>query len=139
MADEKHDRTTQDVGNIVFLEHVNFRVPDQQLATAFYVTGLGFTRDPYLMVGLDNMWINVGKSQFHLPTGAPNRSRGRVGCVVPDFDALEGRLRDAERWLAGTQFSYRVEGTHADVPGCPGSTIDLDDLWRQIDRVERRS
>ena len=118
MAAEMFDRKAQDVGNIVFLEHVNFRVPDQQLATAFYVTGLGFTRDPYLMVGLDDMWINLGRSQFHLPTGAPNVSRGRVGCVVPDFDALEGRLREAEKWLGGTKYSYRVEGTHADVT-CP--------------------
>ena len=36
MADEKFDRTTQDVGNIVALEHVNVRIPSQALATAFY-------------------------------------------------------------------------------------------------------
>src|SRR5207247_6291007 len=104
MAAETFDRKAEDVGNIVFLEHVNFRVPDQQLATAFYVTALGFTRDPYLMVGLDNMWINLGRSQFHLPTGNPNQSRGRVGCVVSDFDALPERLQAAEKWLGGTKY-----------------------------------
>jgi hypothetical protein len=26
-----------------------------------------------------------------------------------------------------------------DVPGCAGLTVDLDDLWRQVDRVARRS
>jgi catechol 2,3-dioxygenase-like lactoylglutathione lyase family enzyme len=118
MAGETFDRSAQDVGNIIHLEHVNFRVPDQKLATAFYVVGLGFTRDPYLMVGLDNMWINLGKSQFHLPTGEPNRSRGRVGVVIPDFDVLEMRLNDAARWLEGTKYTFRVEADHADVT-CP--------------------
>ena len=89
MAGETFDRTLEDIGNIVHLEHVNVRVPCQQMATQFYVVALGLTRDPYLMVGLENMWINVGHSQFHLPTGTPNVSRGRVGVVVPDFDALE--------------------------------------------------
>ena len=64
-----YDRAAEDIGNVVTLEHVNTRVPDQQLATLFYVTGLGLTRDPYLMTGVGNMWINVGRSQFHLPTG----------------------------------------------------------------------
>ena len=125
MAAETFDRKAEDVGNIVFLEHVNFRVPDQQLATAFYVTALGFTRDPYLMVGLDNMWINLGRSQFHLPTGAPNQSRGGVGCVVADFDALPERLQAAEKWLAGTKYTHKVEKNHADVT-CPwGNRIRL--------------
>src|SRR2546425_58848 len=68
---QTYDRGAQDIGNIVALEHVNVRIPSQQLATAFYVVGLGFTRDPYLMVGLENMWINVGQQQFHLPTADP--------------------------------------------------------------------
>src|SRR2546425_11456042 len=106
MAAETFDRKAEDVGNIVSLEHVNFRVPDQQLATAFYVTALGFTRDPYLMVGLDNRWINLGRSQFHLPTGAPNQSRGRVGCVVAAFAALPARLGAADSGLARTTNRY---------------------------------
>src|SRR3989454_670515 len=125
MAAETFDRKAEDVGNIVLLEHVNFRVPDQQLATAFYVSALGFTRDPYLMVGLDNMWINLGRSQFHLPTGAPNHSRGRVGCVVSDFDALPERLKAADKWLGGTRYTHTVEKNHADVT-CPwGNRIRL--------------
>ena len=59
----------EDVGNIVMLEHVNIRVPDQLLATLFYVVGLGFTRDPYSAVGVSGMHVNVGDQQFHLPTG----------------------------------------------------------------------
>ena len=103
MADDRHDRTTQDVGNIVALEHVNVKVPDQQVATLFYVVGLGLTRDPYLMVGLDNMWINIGQQQFHLPTGTPQVLRGDVGLVIPDFDELPRRLAMVERHLGGTQ------------------------------------
>lgn len=58
MAETTPNRKTQDVGNIVFLEHVNLTVPDQETATTFYVEGLGRTRDPYMMVGTHNMWIN---------------------------------------------------------------------------------
>jgi len=35
------DRAAEDIGNIVALEHVNVTVPDPQLATTFYVSGLG--------------------------------------------------------------------------------------------------
>lgn len=105
----RFDRAAQDVGNIVALEHVNVRIPSQQLATAFYVVGLGLTRDPYLMVGLDNMWVNVGQQQFHLPTGAPQVVRGRVGLVLPDLDALLARLAEVKGTLAGTAFGYTVE------------------------------
>ena len=66
-----YDRPAQDVGNSVHLEHVNVTIPSQHHATLFYVAGLGLTRDPYMMVSDDNMWVNVGRSQFHLPTGRP--------------------------------------------------------------------
>ena len=42
----KFDRKVEDLGNVVALEHVNIRVPDQRIATLFYITGLGLTRDP---------------------------------------------------------------------------------------------
>ena len=71
------DRTAEDLGNIVELGHVNVTVPDQSKATAFYLMGLGLTRDPYLMAGLENMWVNVGRGQFHLPT------RELRWCVAP--------------------------------------------------------
>ena len=44
------DRSAEDLGNSIHLEHVNVQVPDQRAATLFYVAGLGLTRDPYLMV-----------------------------------------------------------------------------------------
>ena len=34
------------------MEHVNLMIPDQAPAILFYVTGLGFTRDPFLMTVL---------------------------------------------------------------------------------------
>ena len=138
MAAETFDRKAEDVGNIVFLEHVNFRVPDQQLATAFYVTALGFTRDPYLMVGLDNMWINLGRSQFHLPTGNPNRSRGRVGCVVADFDALPERLHTAEKWLSGTTYSHAQDRLCSEVSEAARRRDDGDEAGGLRHRRRRR-
>src|SRR3990170_4140282 len=86
------DRTVEDIGNVVSLEHVNVRVPCQQKATLFYVSGLGLTRDPYLMTGVGNMWVNCGKSQFHLPTGNPQVVRGHTCIVMPDRLALLQRL-----------------------------------------------
>jgi hypothetical protein len=92
MVKKKYERRNQDIGNILSIEHANVRVPDQSIATAFYVMGLGFTRDPYLMVGLDNMWINLGQHQFHLPTGAPQVFPGFIDMIVPDLDALATRF-----------------------------------------------
>jgi hypothetical protein len=116
--DHRFDRTSEDVGNIVKLEHVNVTIPDQRLATLFYVSGLGLTRDPYLMTGVDNMWVNVGESQFHLPTGAPQVFRGTVGLVVPDVAALVARLRSVEASLRGTRFSFTAQDTFVDAT-CP--------------------
>jgi len=118
MTTKTYDRTEKDLGNIVALEHLNVRVPSQQIATAFYVCGLGFTRDPYLMVGLDNMWINLGQQQFHLPTGAAQVARAVTGLVVPDLDALAARLAAVKGDLAGTKFSFGTENGHVNVT-CP--------------------
>jgi hypothetical protein len=101
--------TGEDVGNIVALEHVNVQISDQALATLFYVVGLGFTRDPYLNVGLNNMWVNVGEQQFHLPTREPQVIDGHVGLVVPDLDSLKMRLDSVASVLKGTRFEYSVE------------------------------
>ncbi len=118
MVANKYDRRQQDIGNIVALEHCNVRVPDQSIATAFYVAGLGFTRDPYLMVGLENMWINLGQQQFHLPTGPPQAFPGFIDMVVPDLEALTTRLGEVKGRLAGTAFSCSVEDKHVSVT-CP--------------------
>jgi len=123
MASGKYDRTTQDVGNIVALEHVNVKIPDQQIATVFYVVGLGLTRDPYLMTGLENMWVNIGRQQFHLPTGAAQVLRGAVGLVIPDFDELPSRLAMVKERLESTKFAYSIEDKHVRVVSPWGNVI----------------
>jgi len=113
-----YDRTTEDVGNIVEFGHVNVRVPDQRLATIFYIMGLGLTRDPYLVVGVDNMWVNAANCQFHLPVGPAQVLRGTTGLVFPDLDALEDRLRAVAPRLAGTRFAFTRAGDTLEVT-CP--------------------
>src|SRR4051812_8402054 len=110
MATPVFDRTQEDLGNIVELGHVNVRVPDQGKAVAFYIMGLGLTRDPYLMAGLDNMWVNVGRGQFHLPTRGTDVLRGTTGLIVPDLEALLRRLHGVKPYLEGTKFSFREAG-----------------------------
>ena len=106
-AKPRFDRAVEDLGNIVNIGHVNFRIPDQGLATAFYMTGLGLTRDPFMMTGTNNMWVNVGDSQFHLPTGPATVAEGIVtGLVVPDLDDLAARLERVSKEMAGTNFSF---------------------------------
>jgi hypothetical protein len=109
--DQKFDRAAEDLGNSIHLEHVNVTVPDQRLATLFYAAGLGLTRDPYLMVSDSNMWINVGKSQFHLPSGGPQVLRGHTGIVMPGREALLDRLASVAKKLDGTSFAF---GEHND-------------------------
>ena len=100
------DRAVEDLGNIVALEHVNITVPDQDLATLFYVTGLGLTRDPYMMVSVSNMWVNIGRSQFHLPTSKPQLIRGHIGIVTQSRAALLERLTRLRKRLGETRFDF---------------------------------
>ena len=143
MAAMTYDRREQDLGNILFLEHVNVRVPDQQAATLFYIAGLGLTRDPYLMVSVDNMWANAGQTQFHLPTGKPNVLQGHVELIVPDLEALTRRLAAVKPALAGTAFGYEVRDKHVAVTcpwgnqfRCVGPGPEWGDITLGIGRVE---
>lgn len=118
------DRNAEDVGNIVHLEHLNLRVPDQILATQFYVTALGLTRDPYLMTGTDNMWVNAGRTQFHLPWGAQaQRLRGTVSLVIPGRTALLERLQGAARDLAHTAFNVDASRPERVAVRCPWGNL----------------
>ena len=95
----KYDRSTQDVGNIVHLEHFNCVIDDQRLAILFYIVGLGATRDPYIFPGMENIWLNFGRTQVHMPSrSVPPRSerlRGTAGFVVPSLADLKKRLEHA--------------------------------------------
>ena len=112
------DYSEEDVGNIVALEHVNLQVPDQAMAILFYIVGLGLTRDPYLNVGLGNMWANIGEQQFHLPTRSAQKISGYIDLVLPDLEALEERLSSVEAALKNTQFSWSRNQDHLAV-ACP--------------------
>src|ERR1700710_2991336 len=114
----KFDRAAEDLGNSIHLEHVNVQVPDQRLATLFYVTGLGLTRDPYLMVSDSNMWINVGRNQFHLPSGDPQVLRGHTGIVIAGREALLERLASVAGKLEDTAFSFRENNDYVEAT-CP--------------------
>lgn len=124
----QYDRTTQNVGNIVHLEHYNCVIDDQRLATLFYVVGLGGTRDPYIFMGLENMWVNFGRTQVHLPSrGAkprPEVLRGAAGLVVPDLGVLKENLEFAGREMKrvvpdrATRFSWQDKGDAVEAT-CP--------------------
>ncbi len=115
---DSYDRTAGDTGNIVALEHVNVRVPDQLAATTFYVSALGLTRDPFMMTGTDVMWVNVGRNQFHLPTRGTDVLRGHTGLVLEHYELLPEKLREARPLLEGTQFAFRQRNDRIDVT-CP--------------------
>jgi catechol 2,3-dioxygenase-like lactoylglutathione lyase family enzyme len=117
MSKKTYKRATQDVGNMLCMEHVNVLVPDQRIATDFYVGGLGFTRDPYMMVDTNNMWVNVGEQQFHLPTRGQQVLRGHIGLVVPSLEDLQQRLASVKERLADTQFACAVEDGYVAVTG----------------------
>jgi len=138
---DRSDYARQDTGNLVLLEHVNLTIPDQRLATAFYVSALGLTRDPYLMTGVTNMWINVGRSQIHLPHGDAQRLRGRVGLIVGKRASLLARLRAVRPVLEETRFGWTERDDRVEVT-CPwGNRYDCldpeafaaDDPWSRVD------
>ena len=115
---QTYDRAAEDLGNSIHLEHVNVTVPDQRLAALFYVAGLGLTRDPYLMVSDSNMWVNVGRSQFHLPSGEPQVLRGHTGLVIAGRQALLDRLAAVAKKLDGTAFAFREHNDYVEAT-CP--------------------
>ena len=112
------DRAAENLGNSIHMEHVNVQVPDQRLAQLFYAVGLGLTRDPYLMVADTNMWINVGRSQFHLPTGRAQVVRGHTGLVIQGREALLERLTRVKPRLEGTKFGFAEHNDYVEAT-CP--------------------
>ena len=121
-----YDRTTEDLGNLVAMDHLDLTVDDQPQATLFYITGLGLTRDPYMSVGLENMWVNAGRQQFHLPTRSTTAQvvRGRIGFVTPDLEQLRERLERIRPRLDGTNFACVAEDGYLLVT-CPwGNRFD---------------
>lgn len=122
---KRFDRSIEDVGNVLNLEHFNFTVPDQELAALFYVSGLGFTRDPYMDFATFNMWVNVGEQQFHLPKKDAQVFRGHIALVIPDHDGLKRRLGFVARFMEGTHYSWNSNDAYIEVT-CPwGNTFHI--------------
>lgn len=132
---QTYNRAVEDLGNVVGLEHVNVTIPDQQLATLFYITGLGLTRDPYIMTSTNNMWVNVGRSQFHLPTRQPQVLRGHVGLIIPDRSALLRRLTEMRKPLSGTQFDFREDESYVEATSPWGNRLRLYEPSENFGRV----
>jgi len=125
MDQKTFDRAAEDLGNAIHLEHVNVTIPDQRIASLFYGAGLGLTRDPYLMVMDDNMWMNVGRSQFHLPSGKAQVLRGKTGIVIEGREDLLKRLATVKPKLADTKFNFTETNDYVEAT-CPwGNTIRL--------------
>ncbi len=133
--EQRFDRKAEDFGNIVGLEHLNVRIPDQQIATLFYVSGMGLTRDPYIMTSIDNMWINVGRSQFHLPTGRPQVLRGRTGLVLPEREALLARLSAVRKHFKGTRFAVKEHNSFVEVTSPWGNVIRCHEPEERFGRI----
>ncbi len=143
---KQYDRDSQVVGNIVHLEHFNVVIGDQRLATLFYVVGLGGTRDPYIFTGLENMWVNFGRTQVHLPNRGmkpkPEVLRGTAGFVVPSLEEAGKRLEHAGSEMkriapqAETRFSWR-EKNGAIEATCPwGNRVRLHAPAPEFGRTE---
>tara|TARA_R110002110_G_scaffold40816_5_gene130245 strand:- start:144 stop:995 length:852 start_codon:yes stop_codon:yes gene_type:complete len=103
---------TAELGKIARLEHVNLAIPHQQVAIQFYIVGLGLTRDPAMTVGLTNMWVNIGRSQMHLPSREPvaHQLRGEITLTLPDIDLVADNLQAIQPSLSGSAFDFRRDG-----------------------------
>lgn len=130
----RFERRGKDAGNLVFLEHINLRVPDQVLVTEFYVSALGMTRDPYYMVGTDNFWANQGEQQMHLQEGPAQHFRGEIVMVVGELEQVKKWLANPGRHLAETQFAWESHGDQI-VATCPwGNRYRLVEKWPGFER-----
>jgi hypothetical protein len=70
------------------------------------------------MVSDTNMWINVGRSQFHLPSGDAQVLRGHTGIVISGREALLARLASVARKLEGTAFAFSEHNDYVEAI-CP--------------------
>eukprot|EP01135_Chromosphaera_perkinsii_P009644 Nk52_evm94s1810 gene=Nk52_evmTU94s1810 len=96
-AKMKCEWAEQDIGSIVFLEHINLTIDmkDREVASSFYFDGLKFAKDPFFNSAQANrmMWANVGRTQIHIPLNGPRQSfKGTVGIIVDNLHDIRQRL-----------------------------------------------
>ena len=107
---ESDRETMPEVGGMLHLDHVNFQVPEHDLATVFFINGLGLTRDPFRRADETNMGVNVGLQQFHLPRrGVTPPFPGIVGLNVPDLAVIRARLMRLDRLGRFADTAYQAE------------------------------
>jgi hypothetical protein len=70
------------------------------------------------MVSDTNMWINVGRSQFHLPSGKAQVLRGHTGIVMSGREALLDRLASVAKKLDDTAFAFSERNDYVEAT-CP--------------------
>jgi hypothetical protein len=70
------------------------------------------------MVSDTNMWVNVGKSQFHLPAGPAQVLRGHTALIIPGRKALLDRLASVAKKLEGTTFKFAEHNDYVEAT-CP--------------------
>ena len=112
---QKNTDNNPEIGAMVMMDHVNFQTPGHDMATMFFIGGLGLTRDPYRRADMQNMGINVGLQQFHLPRrertageGTPP-FQGLIGLVHPDIEGARLRLDSLKEIGALAHTPYRWE------------------------------
>ena len=64
------------------------------------------------------MWVNIGKSQFHLPTGDALVFRGHIGIVTPSREQLLDRFAGVQKELADSKFSFKEHNDYVEAT-CP--------------------
>jgi hypothetical protein len=64
------------------------------------------------------MWVNVGRSQFHLPSGEAQVLRGHTALVISGREALLDRLASVTPKLAGTAFAFSEHNDYVEAT-CP--------------------
>lgn len=109
--------TSQDVGNIVHMEHINLEVPDLEVARLFYGEGLGLPQDPGSLGGqrggLNVVWYNLGRQQFHIckgPVAQPLHTGGAIGLVMPNVAEVAHRLEAVSAFLGDISVSHLGTG-----------------------------
>src|ERR1700691_604944 len=70
------------------------------------------------MTSDDNKEINVGRSQFHLPSGEAQAKRGYKALVISGRKALLERLASVAKRLEGTKFSFKEHNDYVEAI-CP--------------------
>lgn len=106
-----------EIGGIIHLEHFNFEVLEHDLATAFFINGLGFTRDPYRRTDETNIGINIGLQQFHLPRRGKRTPPfiGEVGLIVPQIPIIKARLDRLDKLGKFDGSEYAIDDVNEDI------------------------